>query len=92
MNRDAAETVGLKALAWLVQNDELRPVFMGASGAAQEDLRNGAGDPHFLGSVLEFICMDDNWVVQFCDAHGLDYSTPMVARQALPGGEQVHWT
>ena len=92
MTPDAAETVGLKALAWLAGNDELLPVFLGATGANAEDLRNQAGDPAFLASVLDFVTMDDAWVTAFCDSAGLSYDTPLRARQALPGAEQVHWT
>jgi hypothetical protein len=92
MQRDAAETVGLRALAWLAGNDELLPVFLGSTGASLDDLRAGAGDAAFLGSVLDFVMMDDAWVVAFCDAAGLPYEAPMRARAALPGGGQVHWT
>jgi hypothetical protein len=92
MQREAAETVGMQALAWLAGNDELLPVFMGSTGADLDDLRAGAGDPAFLGSVLDFVMMDDAWVVAFCDAAGLPYATPMQARTVLPGGGQVHWT
>jgi hypothetical protein len=92
MQRDAAETVGVQALGWLAGNDELLPVFLGSTGASLDDLRAGAGDPAFLGSVLDFVMMDDAWVVAFCDAVGIAYTTPMRARAALPGGGQVHWT
>jgi hypothetical protein len=92
MQRDAAETVGVQALGWLAGNDELLPVFLGSTGASLDDLRAGAGEPAFLGSVLDFLMMDDVWVVAFCDATGLDYEAPMRARAALPGGGQVHWT
>lgn len=89
---DAAETLALNALTWLAGHDELMPVFMGATGASVGDLKARAGDPAFLASVLDFITMDDQWVVEFCDAHRLEYTAPMTARQALPGGEQVNWT
>lgn len=92
MSQESAEVIGLKALSWLAGNDELCPIFLGASGASQDDLRQNAADPIFLGSVLDFIMMDDAWVVQFCDINGLAYTDPMAARQALPGGEAVHWT
>jgi hypothetical protein len=36
--------------------------------------------------------MDDAWITSFCDAEGLAYDQPMMARMALPGGEQMHWT
>ena len=92
MNPEKAETIGLQALTWLVSNEELLPVFLGASGASGDDLKSRAMDPDFLGSVLEFITMDDAWVTQFCDAHGLTYKTPLRARYALPGADQMNWT
>lgn len=92
ISADQAEVIGLQVLAWLMANDELFPVFMGATGAAEADLKAQAGDPEFLGSVLDFLTMDDAWVVQFCDQAHLSYETPMRARMALPGGAQVHWT
>lgn len=90
--QDFAETVALKALGWLVGEEELLPVFLGASGTAPDDLRNRAGEPDFLVSVLDFILMDDAWVVKFCDTAGLDYAVPLQARHALPGGVETHWT
>ncbi len=92
MRREYAETLGLRALAWLAGNDELLPVFLGSTGASVADLRDRAAEPEFLGSVLEFLMMDDAWVVAFCDAEGLDYQAPAEARAALPGGSTMHWT
>ena len=92
MNAERAQTIGLQALAWLVGNDDLLPGFMGATGTAEADLRARAGDPVFLASVLDYVTMDDNWVIAFCDATGLTYTDPLTARHAMPGAEQVHWT
>ncbi|MCW8843457.1 MAG: DUF3572 domain-containing protein [Rhodobacteraceae bacterium] len=92
LSRDAAETLALQALGWLVGNDELLPVFLGATGASVDDIKGQAGDPAFLGSVLEFLTMDDAWVVAFCDTVGEDYMTPMMARQVLLGESGRHWT
>ena len=89
---DSAETLALTALAWLVSNDELLPVFLGSTGASESDLRARAGDPVFLGAVLDFVLMDDAWVLGFCEAVGIRGEEVMRARQALPGGEQVDWT
>lgn len=88
----SAETLALQALAWLVGNEDLLPVFLGASGASESDLRARAAEPEFLGSVLDFLMMDDAWVIGFCDAQGLAYEAPMQARMSLPGGAQVSWT
>jgi len=92
LTRNTAETIALQALGWLVGNDDLLPVFMGATGAAEADLRGAAHDPVFLGSVLDFILMDDAWVVGCCDAVAMPYTRLMEARQSLPGGDTIHWT
>lgn len=90
--QDSAETLALRALGWLAANDELLPVFLGSTGASVADLAAGAARPEFLGSVLDFLLMDDAWIVAFCDAEGLPYDAPMRARAALPGGGAMHWT
>lgn len=92
LSADAAETLALQALAWLVTEEDLLPVFLGSSGASESDLRDEAQNPEFLGSVLDFLMMDDAWIIAFCDAHTIPYERPMLARAALPGGDQVHWT
>lgn len=90
--QEHAETVALQALGWLAGNEDLFPVFLGATGASVDDLAKAAGQAGFLGSVLDFLLMDDAWVMAFCEAENLPYETPMRARMALPGGEQIHWT
>ena len=92
MNNQSAEQIAANALLYLSQTDDLLQVFLGATGASVEDVKSSAATPEFLGSVLDFLMMDDAWVVGFCDAHGLPYDAPMRARAALPGGEAMHWT
>ena len=92
MKPDVAEAIAVKALGWLASNDDLMPVFLGASGLSVDELRSAATDPGFLVSVLDFVMMDDNWVLEFANAAGIGPEVPMQARAALPGGEQVHWT
>lgn len=92
MERNAAEIFATRALGWLAAQDEILPVFMGASGASAEDMRHGAVDPAFLGAVLDFLMMDDAWVIACCDALGAAYTQPQAARAALPGGAEMHWT
>lgn len=92
MTRDAAETIALQALGWLVGNEDLLPVFLGATGASSDSLREGAANPEFLDAVLGFLTMDDAWVTAFCEAHALDYGAPLAARRALSGRAEMHWT
>lgn len=92
MTRESAETVALQALGWLAGNEELWLVFQGATGASEADLRARVAEAEFLGAVLEFVMMNDAWVVGFCDAQGHTYDVPMRARAALPGGQEMSWT
>lgn len=92
MTPDHAQETALLALGWILGQEDLVGVFMGATGASAEDLRTQAADPVFQGAVLDFLLMDDVWVTGFCDAHGRDYHDPYKARQLLPGGDLPHWT
>ena len=91
MGRDAAETLALQALSWLVSNNDLLNVFMGSTGLGESDLRARAGEDDVMIAVLDFVVMDDAWVKEFCDGQSLAYDSVMHARAALAGGE-VHWT
>ncbi|CUH39702.1 hypothetical protein JSE7799_02430 [Jannaschia seosinensis] len=91
MDRNRAELVALGALGWLAEND-LLDAFMNASGVDQDTIRAAAGQPEFLGSVLDFVLMDDAWVRGVCDAQALPYEQLMRARMVLPGGDLPHWT
>ncbi|SMX49296.1 DUF3572 domain-containing protein [Maliponia aquimaris] len=92
LSREVAETVGLQAVAWLAANDDLLPVFLGATGASEADFRASLQDPAFQGAVLDFLLMDDAWITAFCSEQDLEPLLPMLARAHLPGGETVHWT
>lgn len=90
--REDAETVGLRALAWLAAEEGLLDVFLGASGLAAEDLRHRAGEVEVLAAVLDFLLMDDRWVLDFAAEAGLPPEAVAQARAALPGGALPHWT
>lgn len=92
MTSERANDIALSALIWLAGNEDLLPVFLGATGAQTTDLRGLAQTEEFRLSVLEFLTMDDAWVVAFCDAEGIKYEDPLKARYILSKGEDVHWT
>ncbi len=91
MNPDAAETIALRALAWIAADEELLPQLAGATGMSLDDAKTRAQDPAFLAGILEFLCMEDRWIRQFCDAQGLPYDAPMKALMALPGQQRDEW-
>lgn len=92
MKQDQAEVAALAALGWLVGHEELLPVFLGSSGASAEDLRQRAAEPQFLASVLDFILLDDAWVLECAAALSLPPEAFVHLRQALPGGALPNWT
>lgn len=92
MDPKQAEIRAIGVLMWLVGNDELLAVFLGATGTSEADLRERMAETEFLASVLDFLMMDDAWVIQYCDGEQLPYDTLMRARQSLPGGGDVNWT
>jgi len=92
LSQDSAEVLATEALAWLVGNEDLLPTFLAATGAAGAELRDRARDAEFLASVLDFLLMDDAWIVAFCESSNYAYDFPLRARAALPGGSRVDWT
>lgn len=87
-----AEVLALQALEWLAGQDDLLAGFLGASGAALADVPTRAGDPAFLGAVLDFILTDDAWVLGFAAAIAVPPDQVLRARAGLPGGDLPHWT
>ena len=92
MTPEAAETYALKVLGWLVGEAEILPIFMGSSGSSAADIKARAQDADFLIAVLDFVMLDDAWVLAACQACALEPEAMQIARQALPGGSMVNWT
>ena len=92
LSQENAEIFSLNALGWIVSQEDLLPAFLGASGASEGDIRTRASDPAFLLSVLDFLMMDDQWIISCCDALNVPYERVGEARQAMPGGAEVSWT
>ncbi len=80
--QESAEMLALQALGWLAaQDDEFCQCFLNASGASVgRSGRRCAPDREFLASVLDFLLMDDAWIIAFCDAHGLPYTAAACRR------------
>ena len=92
MNTNEAELLAIRALSWIAERDELASSFLGASGAAADDLRARASDPEFLGFVLDFMLSDEDALLGFAEDAGIPPDAPMRARAALPGGDLPNWT
>lgn len=92
MQQDIAQTRALTLLAWLAGQDEILPLFMGATGVSEDDLRARAAEPEFLASVMDFLLMDDAWVLQGAEATGIAAQEFAMIRAGLPGGDLPNWT
>ncbi|WP_293450826.1 DUF3572 domain-containing protein [Planktotalea sp.] len=92
LSKEAAEVFSINALGWIVGQEDVLPAFLGASGSSEEDIRLRVGDSEFLLSVLDFLMMDDQWVISCCDALQVPYERVHEARQSMPGGAEMNWT
>lgn len=92
MNVETASGIAQEALIWLAGDPERLGRFLAASGAGPADLRARAGDPEFLGFLLDFVLGSDDLVRAFAAAAGVPPEAVMRARTALPGGAAPDWT
>jgi hypothetical protein len=92
MKSEGATALAQEALIWLAGRPEALEAFLAASGASPADLRAGAGDPVFLGFVLDFLLQSDAYVLDFAETAGVRPETVAGARAALPGGYAPDWS
>ena len=89
---ERAELLAISALEWMAATDGMLDGFLAATGGALSDLRAGAGDPAFLGAVLDYLMQDDAWVLGFAASANVPPEMVMRARAGLPGGDLPHST
>ena len=87
-----AEIVAIQALSFIAGDPERLGLFLAETGIGPETLRNAAGDPNFLLSVLDFVLRDDATVKAFAGVSELHPTNIAAARQVLGDalGER-HW-
>jgi hypothetical protein len=88
--REVAEIVAVQALTFIAADAERLGLFLAESGIGPETLRSAASDPHFLGSVLDFVMRDDATVTAFATSSQLHPTTIAAARQALGDRDGEH--
>ena len=92
MTSQEAEIYALKVTNWLISNKDLLDVFMSSTGVSEATIKSDFHDGVFLVAILDFLLLDDNWVIAACDAMQLEPEAMQTARLMLPGGERVNWT
>jgi hypothetical protein len=89
---DLAEALALRALEFLSHTGDLLQVFLGSTGMSADDLRARLSDPDVLAAAMDFLMLDDRWVVDFATEAGINPEEILAVRQQLPGGDLHHWT
>ncbi|KEP69800.1 hypothetical protein DL1_01870 [Thioclava dalianensis] len=92
MQHDSAHILAIRSLGWLVSNETLIDGFLAHTGASQEDLRAQAGDPDFLCGVLDYLMLNDQWVLDCAADLAVAPEDLAGARTVLGRGDQRHWT
>ena len=84
-NPDFAQSVAVKALAFIAADSDRLSRFLSLTGLGPDNLRTAAADPAFLGSVLDYLLADEALLVEFAADAGL--KPEAVARaHAILGG------
>lgn len=92
MNADQAELIAIQALGHIAAEEDLLFAFVDMTGLSPSELKARAEEPEILGGILDFILMDDQRLLAFCESANLRPELPGIARKLLPGGEEIHWT
>lgn len=80
-----AQTLGLKALAFLAADADAIHRFLGNSGLDATTLRQRAADSHTLAAVLEFLLANEALLAQFCGAEAIAPKDVHIASHRLGG-------
>lgn len=80
---EAAESIAIKALAFLSNDSELLGRFLALSGLDPSDLRTVAQEPSFLAALLDFLLTDDSLVLAFASNNALRPEDIVMAKATL---------
>ncbi|EME71984.1 hypothetical protein H261_00355 [Paramagnetospirillum caucaseum] len=85
LSQASAEVTALRALAWVVTDQERGMRFLALTGCDAATLRRRAGETDVLGAVLDFLLDDETALRAFADEVDLPAQSVALARFALPG-------
>jgi Protein of unknown function (DUF3572) len=85
ITREAAEGLGVQALAWLAGDSERLGRFLALSGLGPETIRATAHDSGFLAGVLEYVTRDEALLVAFAEHVQITPERVMQAQGVLAG-------
>jgi hypothetical protein len=83
MSTETAQTVALKGLAFLAEDEDRVQQLFALTGMDADTLRAQADEPETLGAVLDFLLGDEGLLIRFCEASGLDPKSIHLASHVL---------
>lgn len=92
VKQEQAETLALEALNWMAGDADVLGQFLGWSGASADDLRGIGASPDLMLAVIDFILLQDEWVIAASEAIGIPPQNFASIRGGFPGGRETHWT
>ena len=84
-----AETLALRAVAFLAGDDDRVSTFMAVSGIGLDALRQSINDKAMLAGILDYILANESLLVEFASFAETTPEAAMRARAALPGFEHL---
>lgn len=82
---EEAEIIALKVLGFLAVEPDRLHRFMDLSGLDVTAIRASAGDPAFLGALLDHVLSDQILLLIFAEENGLKPERIVQLRRKLPG-------
>ncbi|MCF8474569.1 MAG: DUF3572 domain-containing protein [Emcibacter sp.] len=89
MNDEQAEIIGLRALSYIAQNEEILVAYLKLTGITPHELKESASEPVILGSILDYFLQNEKRLIAFCDDINMMPNQIIHARRLLPGGEII---
>jgi Protein of unknown function (DUF3572) len=82
---DAAETLALQALAFVLADPKQISRFLALTGSTPQDFRETASSRELQIATLEYLLSDEALLLAFCGEAGVDPTTIVPAHQLLAG-------
>jgi hypothetical protein len=87
INTDEAQSVALNAFTALSGHGGRLARFMNISGLTPETIRSAAGEPGFLGGILDYVASDEALLLELAGEMNVKPEYIMEARRALSPSE-----
>jgi hypothetical protein len=82
---EQAETLALRALAYIAGDEERFQRFLLSTGTTPDDVRLRAAEPDFLSGVFDHMLADEALLIAFAEDAGMAPEQVALARYRLPG-------